>query len=423
MSMRSTYAFSKLCGCVGLAAALAACESGGPGGSAAPRSTLSLDSFSASPGAVNGAAVFDPAAPGDTANPPVEDQGATAPVEIVTDAPPPPVPGPARTLTPGSEVVLDSLVGQINGRPVFADAFFAPIDAKLRLAAEQNSLLQFEQILALEIAQHLRDILESELILAQAQSQLNEQQQMGLFAFLEQQQSQFVLETGGGSAEEARRRLLEERGITMEDFMEQERQRALIQLILQQEIAPRIVISWKDIEREYAEQYAKYNPPAQARILKIWIDIAQHPDLVQQVTDRLDQGEPFQAVWEDVQPGFRTDDTYLIPTGALADIELIPLYKEQLAPLSVGDTTRPFQHELTSGPRMVWLHVAEINQPSGRLIYDQDVQLELRQNIFNRRFGEERMRHMEEQLGPEVMQDIGEMAERLEDIGAQRYLR
>jgi len=397
--------------------AVGACESSGR--SAAPRRTLTLDSFTASPGAVNGGVSNEvPNQEPQEAPAPGE---AEPPVEIVTNAPPPPV--PARPLVPGGEVVLDSLVGQINGRPIFADAFFAPIDAKLRLAAEQNSRLRFLQMLEIEIAQHLRDILESELILAQAQSQLTEQQQMGLFAFLEQQQSQFVLESGGGSKEEAGRRLLEERGITMEDFMEQERQRALIQLILQQEIAPRIVISWKDIEREYAERRAKYNPPAQARIVQIWIDMTEHPDLIEQVKERLGAGDPFMTVWAELDPGFRMEHTPMVPTGSLADVDLIGLYKEHLAGLSAGETTDPFEHVLTSGSRrMVWLHVAEINQPVGRSIYDQDVQLELRKSIFDRRFGEERMRYMEEQLGKEVMKDIGDMAIRLARVGELRYL-
>jgi hypothetical protein len=400
--------------------AAVACESDRPGRS--ERATLTLDSFVASPGAVNGDAIKgqpeETAAPDESSVP--EDNDA---IEVVTDgAPPPPVAAPPR-VEPGTEVVLDSLVGQINGRPVFADAFFAPIDAKLRLAAEQNSRFQFIEILKLEIAQHLRDILESELILARAQSQLTEQQQMGLFAFLEQQRTQFVLETGGGSAEEARRQLLEEEGITMDDFMEQERQRALIQLVLQQEIQPRIVISWKDIEREYEDNYAKYNPPSQARITVIWIDMAEHAELIDEVKSRLEGGEAFKQVWESIDPGYRLDNTYMLPTGALSDASLVDAWKQHLVPLSAGETSAPFEHVGSTGEtRQVWLHVADISAPPGRSIYEESVQLELRQQIFNRRFAEERLRYMEEQLGEAVMKDIGDMAQRLQTVGERRYL-
>ncbi len=390
---------------------------------------LTLDSFVASPGAVETSSDFavedveSTTPPTDSSSEGEESTAGTEydSVEIVTDAPPA---DPLPPIAPGREIVLDSLVGQINGRPVFADAFFQPIDAKLRLAAEQSSRLQFLVILEQEIALHLRDILESELILAQAQLQLTEQQQQGLFAFLAQQEEQFVLETGGGSSEEARRRLFEERGISMEDLMEEERQRALIQLILQQEISPRIDISWRDIERDYQEQFEKYNPPGQARIAKIWIDSTQHADLVQQITDRLARNEPFMTVWETMDAVYRDDNTYTVPTGGLGEItDLIQLYREQLAPLQPGETSPPFEHELTSGSqRQVWLHVVEITQAPGRSIYDENVQLELRTQIYQRRFAEERMRYMEEQLGEEVIKDIADMAVRLAVVGEARYL-
>ena len=42
------------------------------------------------------------------------------------------------SIAPGEEIFVDSMVGQIRGRPIFAHEFFEPIDDELRRASERH---------------------------------------------------------------------------------------------------------------------------------------------------------------------------------------------------------------------------------------------------------------------------------------------
>ena len=80
---------------------------------------------------------------------------------------------------PGESVIVDSLVGHVNGRPIFADEFLEPIEDRLLRASEETIGIQREQVFMMIINDWLREVVLNELILAVAQASLTEQQQMG----------------------------------------------------------------------------------------------------------------------------------------------------------------------------------------------------------------------------------------------------
>jgi len=101
----------------------------------------------------------------------------------------------------------------------------------------------------------------------------------------------------------------------------------------------------------------------------------------------------------------------------MADIELSEALKEHVVNLNEGDTAGPFE----VGSRTWWLHVAEFDQPEPRPVYDPEVQRQLSQVLFQRRFEEEQMRFMESLLEDGIYDELTAMRNRLLEIALHRY--
>lgn len=367
--------------------------------------------------------------PVDTA-PPSEGTGSEPPSDegLTISNPTPRTPGAPRVIGSGDTVVVDSLVGQINGRPVYADAFFAPLDDRLRAARRQLTPGQFANTLAEVVNLRLRGIVENELILAQAQSRLTEQQQQGLFAFLRQQQEQLV-QGRGGAVETARRSIQEEQGRTLDEAIAERRDLALIQMIYQQEIAPRVIVSWKDVEREYERRFSEFNTPASAVIGIIRLDPRSDGARIEQVKERLARGDRFLDVAEAVgmiRGGLYAEKPIPLGPNGLADAPELnpPVFRERLAGARVGDTVGPFTITLSDGsPREVWLHVVEITPATSRSLYDPEVQLALQNHVLQTRRAVEQERYFNELIAENISSDLDEMRRRLIRIGEVRYTR
>ena len=112
-----------------------------------------------------------------------------------------------RPTKPGEKVIVDSLVGHINGRPVFADEFLEPIEDRLLREADTKRGVELESSFLQIINEWLREVVQNELILAEAQAGLTEQEQLGLFAWLKRVYNEEIREGGGTRSGAERRRL------------------------------------------------------------------------------------------------------------------------------------------------------------------------------------------------------------------------
>ncbi|MGI9013309.1 MAG: hypothetical protein ACR2GY_03575 [Phycisphaerales bacterium] len=396
-------------------------------GSKAERRILNQYSVAASPGAIGAESQIDAALP------PSSDENMVPGAVLVAESnngsattPTPPAPPlPAADIKPGDEIVADSLVGQINGRPIFANSFFAPIDARLRTFREQLTSLEFDQALMEAIGVRLQELVQSELLLSTAQSRLTDEQQQGLFRWLQEQQDR-IEASGGGTRESAQAQLRDEFGgdVTIEDLVDDRKKRMLVQMIYEQEIAPRISVSWRDIERRYQQKYAEFNPPGRARIERIWIDRDQSPQQVDAIQQRIDNGESFSALVEELGT-LASSNWYNVPAGGLgASEDFIELFRTQLAELELGQTTQPFELTMSNGStRIVWLHIAELDSPPGRSIYEPEVQLALRAELEREQRRVEESRYFREHLAEDILTDVNALGERLFAIGQKRYRR
>lgn len=317
-----------------------------------------------------------------------------------------------RLLNPGDQVIVDSLIGQVSGRPIFADQFLAPISDQLRVQAEKaESPQKFLPIARAIIRQRLREIVLNELFLAEAENALTEQQQQGLLAFIRDFREKSIAEAFGSLSR--RESELQQEGRTLDQYVEEYRNQALIGNLINQKIEPRVIVSWKDVEREYERRKAEFNPPGTVTLQRIRVDNNQ-ADVIDDVKRRLAAGEDFAGVADAAgEPNHGTWDTFKVGPNGIEDV--IDEYKPFLKDLHDGLVTPSISYR----DRTVWLRVAHLDQPAAKSLYD--VQRQLIAELLERRRAEEREKYIRGLFEKGIYDELDAMADRILAVAMLRY--
>ncbi len=318
--------------------------------------------------------------------------------------------------------VVDGLIGQINGRPIFADQFLEPIEPKLRELAAMSDRPRARAAMLALIHARFEDWVNSELIISEAESQLTPEQQQGFLAWLRSMQEQEIAERGATRAA-ALESLQEELGVSIEEFMQQRRDTALASLILNKRVTPRTIVSSRDLEQEYARRYAEFNPPPTVVIGRIRLQTSE-AEKVKQVTDELASGKPFADVataagmpnkgqWiKFEQPPNTTLEEAIVANG-----DLNTGNKDRLKGLSPGQAAAP----IVEGRYTVWLGIVSVESPPHRPLYDPDVQLQLKAELNGRRAAIERARYLMKLRSRWISDDISLIEDRIVQVAMARY--
>lgn len=321
---------------------------------------------------------------------------------------------------PGERVIVDSMVGQVNGRPIFADEFFEPIEDELvMIAAEATRPEEFGLKAGRIVMAELQSVVLNALFLAEAESDLSAEEQIGLRAWLAQLEEQLIAGHQGSEAR-TRRAIRETTDQAFEDHVEGLKDQALIRRLLQEKIAPRVIVSWRDIEREFERRSEEFNPMPSVTLARIRLRTGSQAVLIEDVKQRLAAGESFNEVARLAnQPRDGTWQTFEVEDADLTRIELAnEIVREQIAGLvAEGDTTEAFELGTTTW----WIHVEQIVQPEHRSLYDPDVQRRLAQEIRRNRSTEEQDRYIASLLERGIYDELDAMAQRLLAIAMLRY--
>jgi hypothetical protein len=321
--------------------------------------------------------------------------------------------------------VVDALVGQINGRPIFADEFFQPLEASLeRLAASPDRALARRQMVEL-VSQRFTDWVNSELVISEAESSLTPEQQQGLFGWLKTMQEGTIAEYAG-SREEARERMRDDLGMDIDEFVQQRRDAALAQFLLDRKVKPRTIVSWRDIEREYARRRTDFNPPAMLSIGSVVLDTRTDADRIAQVRGWVEAGRTFNEIARDL--GLEKNGIVVqvplapgqSPQEAIAASEdIAPAVKERLRDLSPGMLSQPIER----ASRVTWLAIGDVSQMPARSLFDPEVQMQLKNELDAIRSTVERTRYIGRLRSRWVSDDIKRIEDRLLVIALDRYFR
>lgn len=321
---------------------------------------------------------------------------------------------------------IDAKIGDVNGRPVFASAFFdrgTPTSPPLgpRLSAEARSLGRAEWIAFArgQISQALQGFVVDELLEAEARSKLTEEQRQGLRFFVDSLQRDLI------SANRGSRSLAEETlgGRSVSDYKREQEQTLLIRRELAS-IENRVVISPRDIELEFERRPDLYDPPSRAVFQLISVS-ARDEQAAEKIRTLLGAGTPFAEVAADP-----ANDLTVLPEGgrerrdfrgAFSDarfFDLDPL-NDAAHTLRPGSWTGPIRIEGASAPSLYWIGLESLVIEQRTLA---DNQLVIYNALQQQRSRRERERYINRLAERASFTSVEDMTNRLLAIAAQRYL-
>ncbi|HIO53217.1 MAG TPA: peptidyl-prolyl cis-trans isomerase [Phycisphaerales bacterium] len=323
---------------------------------------------------------------------------------------------PTRVDTP---VIVESLVGQVNGRPIFANEVLDPISDQLLILAEETKLdiTAFKNKAIRHIENQMQTIVRSELLLSEAKSGMTKEERRGLFAYLERVREDLT-STAGGSQSAVTRQLLDEEGQTVEEYLDYKQQQALIRQVLQEAVAPHVQITWRDIRREWERHKSKFNSPAVVTLGMIRTP-SEDLDKVSLITKTFEAGASFEAVATSLGlPNGGRWDSFELGEGGMADIEIADPIKPHIANLEKGEIAGPVQ----LGSSRYWFSVLEFKKATTGTIWDPKIQMNLRRILYNRQSEIEEHRFLKRILAEGSFDELNTMVNRILHVAVTRYM-
>lgn len=316
-----------------------------------------------------------------------------------------------------SLTLLDAKVGDVNGKPIFTNSFFEPIEDRLITEASQLSLAQWRRSAQQLIGNRLNGIITDELLRAEALTSLTPTQRVGLQAFLNNFRND-MLSKNLGSSQLANRRIEQEEGMTLDQALKQKEIDTLVQLTLIQEINKRVNVSWRDIKQRYEHDIDKFSPPPTA-VLWVIRTFSDSTDKITQIQSQLDAGDDFVTIAQSKLNNYNTE------TGGQHSVLIDESFEntkffgpdvlnEQAQQLSIGQTTGP----IDMGSTIYWIKLIDIEQESVTLY---DAQLGIQRELTYERRTQARNEYLGRLMERARVSNSDEVLMRLLEIADERY--
>ena len=315
---------------------------------------------------------------------------------------------------------VDSLVGQINGKPLYASEFLrSREDRIINIAAktERNAArLEIIQV----ISEAFDQTVNNSLIISEAEAMIPAEGQAGVLAWLKDLQEKEIANRGGSRAD-AQRSIEEEfPGTTIEEFMNRQKNQALAGDLLNRRIRPRTIVSWRDVERLYDVNSAAYNPLPTIRIGRIAV-LKSNQAQVDQIKASFAQGKSFSQVSKELN--LENDGLWReikIPQGGIDAIpDIVDEMKSRIKGLAINKVDGPIETKT----QVTWMTLISEQQVRAKSIFDPQLQLQLRRQIEGQRYSIEQQHYFQSLRTRWVASDLESMKARLISITLNRYFR
>jgi len=319
----------------------------------------------------------------------------------------------------GQTIVVDSLIGQVNGRPIFADEILTPIMDQLNADFTRMPWNQFREYVIRLVSRQLREVIYNELFLSEARAGLSTQQEGGFLAWMNNMRGELIGQRGGVSSE-ANRQMLEEEGKTIDEYLKLQEEQQLIRVLMNERVRPNALVAWRDVERAWELRKGQYNKPSTVTLGRIRLKTKGNEEQIKLFDDELRAGEPFGVVA--AQAGMTDDGIWeTFPLGEdekIDGIEIADFYKEHLKGLGPGETSKPFER----GSRTIWISVIDIEHHEQRSLFEPGIQRSLYQDVYSRRLSEAQEEFVQDILEQGIYDDLQEMETKIVDIALSRFL-
>ncbi len=197
---------------------------------------------------------------------------------------------PSPRIDPDDPLPIDGMIGQINGRPVYANDVLADLADSLRAKGRQLARAEFEKQAEAEITEAIRATLQSRLILAEAERSLTENEWNGVRFMREERRNELLRMHGLGSLKATDRVLREDTGRGLDETLQRFQEGIITRTYVNRNLMALINVSRRDIERYYRENLARFQPEP---IRDLTIIVTDSRDVAGEIESQLGQGTPF----------------------------------------------------------------------------------------------------------------------------------
>lgn len=329
-----------------------------------------------------------------------------------------PAPTPSDSMpSPEGGYLIDAYLGQVHGKPVYADEFLAPMDARLTAEANRLPEREWQRFAAAEIARSLRDLLQDELLLAEFRASLTPEERVGIGAFVDRIRQGLISESGG-SREIARTRLLEAEGLTLNQKVDDEVKRAFIREQIRREIAESVSVTFRDIE-VYYDLHPEEFAPAPVIRLRIIQAAADDQDKIDRIEAALRDGTPFREIAEAettynrVNAGEFERALDTTDRSQATIIGVAPL-NEAARELELGEVSQ----RIEANEAVWWIKLEDLDAAQPKTLYE--AQFDIEQKLREQRFSEAERRYFQRIVGRAGLADQEDIAIKLLEFASRR---
>ncbi|MDI1288936.1 MAG: peptidylprolyl isomerase, partial [bacterium] len=317
----------------------------------------------------------------------------------------------------GGSVFVDSKVGDVNGKPVYAGTFLAPMAERLRAQAVELTRPEWDKFARTEITRELDLFIEDELLRAEALASFTPEQKQGFFGFMESLSKKMQSESYGSRAL-AEKKAAEADGKSFDEAIRRRQDDELIKYQLGEQIYRRVNISWRDIEQTYDRFYDTFNPTPKATFRMIQV-LSTKPEDREAVATRLAAGESFKDVATSKLNIYKAKDGGLDALEVKgsregAKIYLNPNLNEAAQTLPEGQIAGPIELDGS----VAWITLESIDART-RSLYE--AQLAIENYLREGRSNEERNKYIDRLRKRASMSSVDDMRDRLVEIAADRF--
>jgi hypothetical protein len=332
------------------------------------------------------------------------------------------------TAAKGTPTTVDAVVGQINGRPVFASEVLEPLDGRLRAASrkltKRDERMWKEGVTAL-IDDQLQALINDELVLSAARASLTPDQKAGLLHFLKEIEGSIV-SAQHGSEVEANDAARDQTGRGLHQEAEDFRDQELIKQEFKNKVLPHVMVPWRDVQNEYERRADKYNPPAEYRFRMVYTG-GNNRAAIEKIEEAMSAGKSFEEIAK------LPENDFIPKEGGLkvckcgdaqgeCTFHPDPDLNTALRTVGEGQTLGPVIYPPNKPPeeqKIAWVYLEKIVRPDPVSLYD--AQLSIETELKVERFTTERERYLERLRKRGNVSNIEAMRDKLVTMATDRY--
>jgi len=324
-----------------------------------------------------------------------------------------------RVRTSDARLIVDQMVGQINGQPLYASDFFRDMDARLAASTETMGTREWLAFAQTEIRRTLQVRLREDLLLAEFQSALSLEERAGLLGFLQTVREQY-LRNNLGSEALADDHFRRTEGISLDEKIEQTKEREFIREQVRREVESRVHVSYRDIKKRYERDRASYETESTAHFRVIRIRTEDETTKAA-VLEAFANGTPPVEIAAEYGRFNTSEDglhRVVLEEDDVATQKIFdpPELNDPARSLRIGETAGPIEYR--SGTW--WICFESVDRPEATSLYD--VQLKIERELRYEYGREEEHRYLAELLSRSSYSSFEAMADRLIKFAAERYL-